>query len=188
MSERAEHLHATADRQLQALIELLGVADETAMRRPCPGREKLGDGTIRAMAAHTADNYQRIAIFVATSDRASVANGSGERSRNRIPRLMRALGHQPPPDGQHGRRMHGDDRQYTAESVTAAELVERLTTARVDLERIAELPDDRLDAVPAEGSFRFCDGQRTLGQVLDGLLKHQDHQVQTLTAALAPTP
>ncbi|MBV8713036.1 MAG: hypothetical protein JOY56_14705 [Solirubrobacterales bacterium] len=43
---------------------------------------------------------------------------------------------------------------------------------------------EQLDRVPAKDSFRFCDGERTLEQVLLGLLKHQDHQVQALRAAL----
>lgn len=56
---------------------------------------------------------------------------------------------------------------------------------RESLKRIANLTNGQLHTVPPEGSFRFCDGQRTLDQVLEGLLKHQSHQVGALTAALA---
>jgi hypothetical protein len=31
-----------------------------ALHLPCAGREKLGDGTVGAVAMHTADNYLRI--------------------------------------------------------------------------------------------------------------------------------
>src|SRR5512133_3509194 len=64
MSPRARQLHKTATGQLAELVERLSAADE-ALTRPCPGREKLGDGSVAAVAAHTIDNYQRIAGFLA---------------------------------------------------------------------------------------------------------------------------
>ena len=51
-------------------------------------------------------------------------------------------------------------------------VVEQLSASRATLGRIAELTDAQLDAIPPDGSFRFCDGQRTLEQVLASLLKH----------------
>ena len=138
MSDRAQQLQASADAQIGVLIDLISNADESALRRPCPGREKLGDGTVGALAAHTAGNYGRIATFLA-----------------------------------------GDDAP-----ATSGDLLAQLSAARDQLKQIAELTDRELDAVPPKDSFRFCDGQRTLEQVVTGLLKHQGHQVQALTAAI----
>ena len=64
MSPRAVRLHETADRQIAELAELLSTADVAGLTRPCPGRGKLGDGTVGAVAAHTAENYRRIAQFL----------------------------------------------------------------------------------------------------------------------------
>jgi hypothetical protein len=156
MNARGKELHAIADRQIAELIALISAVDEAGLRRPCPGREKLGDGTVAAAARHTADNYQRIAAFVKTGDRMSNAHEPGA--------------------GQH-------DDQYTADNTDPGAVVEQLSTSRDTLGCMAELPDSRLDAIPAKDSFRFCDGQRTLGQVLASLLKHQSHQLDALTAA-----
>ncbi len=142
------------------------------LRRPCPGREKLGDGTIGAAARHTADNYERIADFVQTSDRMSTAAHGG----HRIPRFLRALGHGPQ---DHAPQDHDADQPngYTAENIDLDAVVAQLNASRAALGRIAELTDSQLDAIPPKDSFRFCDGQRTLEQVLASLLKHQAHQL-----------
>jgi hypothetical protein len=185
MTERAQELSATADRQIAELIDLLGALDQAALRRPCPGREKLGDGTIGAAARHTADNYQRIAAFVEASDRMSAADQPAAHGGHRIPRFLRALGHGP--QG-HAPQDHGDDQHdngYTADNIDLDVVVEQLNASRGTLGRIAELSDSRLDQVPPKDGFRFCDGQRTFEQVLAGLLKHQAHQVQALTTAVA---
>lgn len=155
MTERGKALHAIADGQVAELIALVSTLDEAALRRPCPGREKLGDGTVGAIVRHTADNYQRIADFVQTSDRMSGA-------------------HQP---------RHGNG--YSSDRIDLGAVVEQLTDSRNTLGRIAELTDSQLAAIPPEGSFRFCDGQRSTEQVLESLVKHQGHQVQALRTALA---
>jgi hypothetical protein len=49
-----------------------------------------------------------------------------------------------------------------------------------DLGRIVELDDRQLDSIPLEGAFRFCDGNRSLEEVLTSLLTHQGHQVEAL--------
>jgi hypothetical protein len=54
-------------------------------------------------------------------------------------------------------------------------VVGQLSASRDTLGQIAELTDTQLDAIPPDGSFRFCDGHRTLEQVLASLLKHQAH-------------
>jgi hypothetical protein len=159
MTERGKQLHATADRQIAELIALISAVDEVGLRRPCPGREKLGDGTVAAAARHTANNYRRIAAFVQNSDRTANAHGPGAR--------------------QH------DDR-YTADNTDPGAVIEQLSASRDTLARVAELTDSRLDAIPAKDSFRFCDGQRTFEQVLASLLKHQSHQVDALKAATTP--
>ena len=183
MSDRAEQLQAAADRQIAELTDLIAALDHAALRRPCPGREKLGDGTVAANAQHTADNYQRIAAFVQTGAQTSAANRPAEHGAHRIPGFLRRLGHRPPDHGEHEAGPHGD--QYTADGIDAAGLVKQLSTSRTALGQIAALTDSQLDSIPPDGSFRFCDGQRTLEQVLTGLLKHQGHQVRAVEAALA---
>jgi hypothetical protein len=177
MTERAQQLSGTAEGQINELIDLLSTLDRSALSRPCPGREKLGDGTIGAAVRHTADNYQRIAGFVETSDRMSAAHGG-----HRIPKFLRALGHRPQ---DHASQDHGADQRhngYTADNIDIDSVVEQLNGARDALGQIAELTDRQLDQVPPKDSFRFCDGQRTLEQVLAGLLKHQAHQVEALSS------
>jgi hypothetical protein len=185
MTERAHELSATADRQLGELIRLLSTLDQAALDRPCPGREKLGDATIGAAARHTADNYQRIAAFVQTSDRMAADQQPAAHGGHRIPRFLRALGHGPQ---DHAPRDHGADQHdngYTAENIDVDAVVEQLKACGETLGRIAELTDSQLDQVPPKDSFRFSDGQRTLEQVLAGLLKHQGHQVEAVKTALA---
>ena len=48
------------------------------------------DGTIGASERHTADNYQRIAAFVWTSDQGAQTCCH---DTHRIPRLLRVVGH-----------------------------------------------------------------------------------------------
>jgi hypothetical protein len=182
MSDRADQLHTAADKQVAGLIEVLSNADEEALCRPCPGREKLGDGTVGANAAHTALNYRRIGTFVAAGQVMSSRHDHGQQPRHRSRGFLRALGHAPPAHGPAGVDRH--EQGFAAKNADRRELVARLAAAREDLARIAELTEQQLDSVPAKDSFRFCDGERTLEQVLLGLLKHQEHQVQALQAAL----
>lgn len=58
-----------------------------------------------------------------------------------------------------------------------------LAAARVTVAQLAKLTDDQLAAVPAAGSMRFCDGQRDLGEVLAGVIRHQQHHIDALLAA-----
>lgn len=188
MTDRAQVLAAAAQGQIAELVELLSTLDQAALCRPCRGREKLGDGTIGAALRHAADNYQRIAGFVETGARRSGAHQPAGHGGHRIPKFLRALGHGPQA---HAPQDHGADRHdngYTADKVDIGLVVEQLNSYRDTLGRIAELTDRQLDQVPPKDSFRFCDGQRTLEQVLAGLLKHQHHQVQTIKAALTATP
>jgi hypothetical protein len=188
MSRRAEQLQASADQQIGGLMDAVATADAATLARPCPGREKLGDGTIGAFAAHTADNYGRIGAFLATSERMTAGDRPQQGRGHQIPAFLRRLGHAPPDQSGHGPGAHGHGDGYTADSASPAEIVQRLATARGQLARIAGLTDEQLNAVPPKDTFRFCDGQRTLEQVLAGLLKHQDHQVQTITAVLPEVP
>ena len=89
MTERGKQLHVTADEQITQLAGLIRMLDEPALRLPCAGREKLGDGTVAACARHTAHNYRRIATFVATTDQMSAGHATGQRG-HRIPRLALA--------------------------------------------------------------------------------------------------
>jgi hypothetical protein len=64
MSERGIELLETADGQIRDLIDLFSMSGDSALSLPCPGREKLGDGTVAACAWQTADSYGRIAAFI----------------------------------------------------------------------------------------------------------------------------
>ncbi len=185
MTERSQQLHATADGQIAELIALISTPDDATLRLPCPGRERLGDGTIAACARHTADNYQRIADFVQTSDRMSGTHAPAQRAGHRIPRFVRALGHGPADHTEHRPRAEQHDEQYTAGDIDRNARVKQLTASRDTLARVAVLTDSQLDTIPPKDSFRFCDGQRTLEQILASLLKHQRHQVDALKTALA---
>lgn len=118
----------------------------------------MGDGTVAACALHTADRYRRIAEF----------------AQSRSPMPAR---------GGPDRGMHSGGN--AAESVDLGGLLERLAASRDALSFLPELTDERLDTVPPAGSFRFCDGQRTLEQVVAALLTHQAHQIDAMKAALA---
>jgi hypothetical protein len=186
MSDRAEQLYTTANGQIEQLVALLSSTDKATLHLPAPGREKLGDGTIGALVAHTADNYQRIAEFVQTSDRTAATHRPGQSGGHRIPRFMRALGHRPPEHSDHGpgAAAGGHGKPYTAGSVDAAEILKQLTLSLGKLTQVNGLTNSQLNAVPPDGSFRFCDGKRTLQQVLASLLNHQAHQVQAIESAL----
>jgi hypothetical protein len=145
MAARAEALLSTAIGQVDTLIEFVSGLGDADLRRPCPGREKLGDGSVGTLVAHTAANYQRIATFAAGAE----------------------------VEGRHGHLA-------AAGGGEADELRERLAGARQDLGRIAVLDERQLDSIPPEGAFRFCDGKRSLEEVVTALLTHQGHQVDAL--------
>ena len=188
MTERAKQLHATADEQIAELIALLSTADDATLHLPCPGREKLGDGTIAASAGHAADNYRRIAAFVQTSYRLSGAHAAARPADHRIPRFLRAIGHGPADHGEHAPGAGQHDNEYTADNIDPRAVIAQLSDSRVALDRIAALTDRQLDAVPPKDSFRFCDGQRTLEHVLASLLKHQNHELDALKSATPSRP
>ena len=181
MSERGTQLLATADGQISELIDLFSAQGEAVLSSPCPGREKLGDGTVAALALHTADNYLRVAGFLQATSQTSAAGPS----RHGIPRFLRARGHTPPQHANGGHDGGAHDGDYTAENVDLPGLLTRLSAARNALSVLAELTDEQLDTVPPSGSFRFCDGQRTLEQVAASLLNHQGHQIDAVKAAVA---
>ena len=182
MTERAEQLHATVDGQVAGLIALIATLDEAMLLLPCPGREKLGDGTVAASVRHTADNYERIAGFVQSCDRTSGALRPTPLGAHRIPRFLRNLGHGPSDHAAHDPSRRDHDDQRTADNLDLDAVMERLSASRHALDAVAELSDLQLDSIPPKDSFRFCDGQRTLEQVLAGLLKHQRHQLDALRA------
>jgi hypothetical protein len=184
MSERAVQLLKTADGQISELIGLLSARGEAALSLPCPGREQMGDGTVAACASHTADRYQRIAAFLQATGKMQGARAKAGQGRHRIPRFLLTRGHAPPghAEGGHDKSMRDD---YTAENVDLGGLLQRLSTGQDAFRILAELTDEQLDTAPPPGSFRFCDGQRTLEQVVSSLLKHQSHQIDAMKAAVA---
>ena len=155
MSDRGSQLLNTADRQITDLTVLLSTTDEDTLRNPCPGREKLGDGTVAAVALHTADTYLRIAGFLPVHREHNVFGEAGHEDT------------------------HG------TEHVDIPELIQRLAARRQALSPLADLTDARLDAVPPAGQSRFCDGKRTTEEVLAAMLKHQSHQIEALRTAIA---
>ena len=162
MSERGTRLLETVDRQISELIAIVSIKDEAALTLPCAGREKLGDGTIAACAVHTADNYHRIAGFL-----------NGDARQHRIARFLHG----------HGQGKHPGD--YSAENINLKTVLDRLTTGRVALSTLADLTDEQLDTIPPARDMKFCDGQRTLEQIVTNMLKHQNHQLDAMKAAIA---
>jgi hypothetical protein len=144
---RAAALFATATDQISELIDLLATQGDAVLMLPCPGRGKLGDGTVGATAAHTAASYHRIAAFL---------EGTAD----------------------------ADGGEHQAPSPDRDDLLERLSSARHALASLAQLTDEQLDVVPAASEMRFCDGRRTLEQILSSLLKHQRHQIDAVKAAV----
>ncbi len=185
MSERGLQLLRTADSQISELIGLVSARGEAGLRLACPGREKMGDGTVAACAAHTADRYLWIAGFLQGASQTPGAHADAEQDRHTIGRFLRTPGHAPGSHAKSGHEKGGPDGDYTAENVDLDGLLERLSAGRDALSLLAGLNDDQLDAVPPSGSFRFCDGQRTLEQVITSLLKHQDHQSDAIRAAVS---
>jgi ubiquinone/menaquinone biosynthesis C-methylase UbiE len=154
-SARGAALLGTATDQISELISLLSTRGAAAVTLPCPGRGKLGDGTVGTTAAHTAGSYFRISAFV----QATV-------------------------DGQAKHTPDGHDAEHRTENVELDDLLARLSAAREALTPLAELRDEQLDLVPAPNEMKFCDGRRTLEQILSSLLKHQRHQVDAVKTAV----
>ena len=71
-----------------------------------------------------------------------------------------------------------------AEDVDLDAVLAQLATAADNLAVLADLSDEQLDAVPPAGTMRFCDGRRTLEQVVASALRHQRHQIDALKAAV----
>ncbi len=61
--------------QIAELRGLLAGADEEALGRACVGREKLGDGTVTACAAHTIRNYGRVLELAGVSGAPGTPSG-----------------------------------------------------------------------------------------------------------------
>jgi hypothetical protein len=144
---RGAALLATATDQISELVGLLSTQGDAALMLPCPGRGKLGAGTVGATAAHTAGSYHRIAAFLEA------------------------------PVDEHGA-------EHRAENLDIDDLLERLSSARAALALLGELTDEQLDGVPAASEMKFCDGRRTLEQILSSLLRHQRHQIDAVRAAV----
>ena len=155
MRDRGAQLLEMANGQISELAKLLATRGEAALTLACPGRERLGDGTVGATARHTADTYCRIAAF------------------------LQAPTHGP--SSRRGASTHGD---YRGDKIELDDLLRRLSEAHDALGPVGGLSDAQLDEVPPASEMRFCDGQRTLDQVLSALLKHQRHQIEALKAAV----
>jgi hypothetical protein len=164
MSERGTQLQETANGQISELIALISTPGKVALRLACPGREKLGDGTVAACAMHTADNYHRIAGFL---------QGQRGGGHTRIAKFLH----------RHREDQHQDN--YRADNIDLPALLDRLSAGRAALSVLADLTEAQLDTVPPASEMKFCDGQRTLQQIITNLLNHQNHQLGALRAATA---
>jgi hypothetical protein len=180
MSDRASDLNRAADEQLAGLIGVFSSRDERVLRLPCRGREKLGDGSVAACAAHIARNYRRIAGFVAEQRDADPVCVGRPRGGRRITAPIGEASHV------------GGDRPRTHSHIPGAAEVDRdallhdLERGRDDLSILAGLSDDQLDSVPdANEDMRFCDGSRSLEQILRGAFRHQQHQIEAIRSALS---
>jgi uncharacterized damage-inducible protein DinB len=147
MSERGAQWLDRADRQIARLRDLLSIRGEEILILPCPGHEKLGDGTVGATIGHISRVYLMLAGFIQGGD--------------------------PHRDQGHGTRGGLE------------ELVEQMSSATHALRELAVLSDAQLESVPPEGSFRFCDGRRTLEQVIENVVNHQAHHVDAVTSAMS---
>jgi hypothetical protein len=162
MNERGTQLQQTADGQISELIALISTRGEAALRLPCPGREKLGDGTVAACAMHN-DNYHWMAGFL---------RGHSGGGHARIAKFLH----------RHGEDKHQDN--YQADNIDLPALLERLSAGKAALSILADLAEAQLDTVPPASEMKFCDGQRTLQQVVTSLLNHQSHQLDALRMAI----
>lgn len=185
MSERGIQLRQTADRQIFQLLGLVSSGGSAALSLPCPGREKLGNGTVAACAVHTANNYLRIAGFLQAASQTPGAPTGTAHGRHQIPRLPLALDHRPRGHAESGADQAPHRGDYMTPTIDLDGLLERLSAGRDALNLLADLTDEQLDTVPPNGSFKFCDGQRTLEQVVASILKHQNHQLEAIKAAVS---
>jgi hypothetical protein len=122
----------------------------------------------------------RIAGFLQAAAEMLAAQPGGHRIPG--PRPDRSHTSQPQAKGDHTEGRHDGD--YKAATIDLLSLLERLSTGREILNLVTDMTNEQLDAVPPAGSFRFCDGQRTLEQVVCSLLKHQRHQIDAMEAAV----
>src|SRR4051812_40243096 len=124
MTVRAEELHSKADLQIGRLIDLTSSVDDAGLRRPCPGREKLGDGSVGTLIAHTGDNYLRIAAFVATE-----GDPAGPAPPPHLARFLPRIGHLFGGWRRHRPRDHGHGDLPAAGGADVIELRRRLSGA-----------------------------------------------------------
>jgi hypothetical protein len=163
MTQRGTPLLDTANMQIAELHKLLSTGGRDVLRLPCPGRENLGDGTVGATAEHLAYAYQQLARFIQAAGTAPDVGSAG--------------GHR------HQQRPH--HHQHDRERIGVQELQQQLSAAVGTFGALAELSDEQLDSLPPAGSFRYCDGQRTLEQVIASVLRHQQHHIDAVKNALA---
>ena len=159
MSERGMNLMKKANRQVDEIAGLLRTLDEADLAKPArdDGGDCTGD-TVGALAAHVAEGYHRLGGFLEATGylHGSPAAGDGHGG---------ACGHSPAPK-------------------SLADVLDRLTSGRDEIAKVAKLTDDQLDSVPDQLG-RFSDGRRTLEGVIDAVIAHQAEHAATLKRAVA---
>jgi hypothetical protein len=163
MTQCSTQLLDLANGQIAELHKLLSNRDEDALILPCPGRENLGDGSVGATARHLAHAYQQLARFI-QADGAAPGVGSAGGHRH----------HQQP----HHHRHDG-------ERAGVQELQQQLSAAVGAFGGPGRTQRRAIRQRPARGSFRYCDGRRTLEQAIASVLRHQQHLVDAVKKALA---
>lgn len=168
MSTRSTTLMTAASRQLDEAAEFLGALSAVDLHKPC--RDDSGDGAgdaVGTAAAHLVDGYRRLGRFVQS------LRSSPEPAATAAPT---AAGY----GRAHG---HGHGHQHPGAPETVSDLLAALVEVKAPIGLLAELTDQELDGVSAEGN-RFADGKRTLEQAIDAMLAHQDAHLVALRRAL----
>ena len=156
MSERGARLMAKAQRQLSEMIEFFGTLDEADLRKPCTeeSAEDSPGETVAAVAAYTAEGYHHLGRFL---EAAGYVSG--------IPETGNGHGHGHVPEA-------------------LPDMRDRLVVGKSLIGLLGDLTDEQLDSVPPAGSSRFSDGCRTLDQVIEAVITHQEAHLLTMRRAV----
>ncbi len=160
MSERGTELITKARRQLAEMAEFFDTLDDVDLLRIYHD-EGAGDGpgdTVGEVAAHMAEGYQFLGRFLHASGYVPGAPTKG-------------ISH----DYSHGHN-------HAQAPAAVSDILERLSKAPIGL--LADLTDEQFDSMPPAGSSRFSDGHRSLYEVIDAVIAHQEAHLVALIRAI----
>lgn len=153
MGERGARLMAKAERQLSEMIEFFGTLDEADLRKPCI------EGSAEDSPGETV---------------AAVAAHTAE-GYHHLGRFLGAAGYVP------GIPETGNGHGHVPEALP--DMRDRLAAGKALTGLLGDLTDEQLDSVPPAGSSRFSDGCRTLDQVIEAVITHQEAHLLTIQRA-----